>query len=166
MTTIAHCHISISNYQLRNKQLLESYAIICFSIGCLFHWLVVLLHMLWLLHLIHLYLKICFPIWARKLAMKTTKILLHVTEITGAIILSGLAPVAFLLTSKYQFGRFPPVLCFPSRAVGFYTICVPLCIIIACGMILAITTFWILHKVSIHYIYTLTLLKLLRSAVP
>ncbi|XP_065890388.1 uncharacterized protein [Dysidea avara] len=118
----------------------------CQVSGCLFHWLVVLLHILWLLHLTHLYLKISFPIWARKLAMKKTKVLLHVTEITGAIILSGLAPVVFLSVSEYKFGRFPPVLCFPSRAVGFYTICVPLCIMIGCGMILTITTFWTLHR--------------------
>ena len=96
--------------------------------------------------------------------MKKTKILLHVTEITGAIILSGLAPVAFLSISEYKFGRFPPVLCFSSRAVGFYTICVPLCVIIACGMILAITTFWILHKVSKCTIYLHLWLKLFRSA--
>jgi len=114
----------------------------------------VLLHMLWLLHLIHLYLKIGFPIWARKLAARKTKIILHVTEITGAIILSGLAPVIFLSVSEYKFGRFPPVLCFPSRTVGFYTICVPLCIMIGCGMILTITTFWTLHKVTVQYFVT------------
>jgi len=82
--------------------------------------------------------------------MKKTKILLHVTEITGAITLSGLAPVIYLSVSEYKFGRFPPVLCFPSKAVGFFTICVPLCITIASGMILALTTFWTLHKVSLN----------------
>ena len=122
---------------------------ICYYfVGLIFHWLLVLLSVFWLLHLIHLFLKIAFPMWSRTLNVKRTKIILHVTEVGGATLLSGLAPIIFVSVSEYNFGRFPPVLCFPSRAVTFYTMCLPVSITIGSGVILAIITFWILHKVS------------------
>ena len=116
--------------------------------GVIFHWLLVLLTVLWLLHLIHLFIKIVYPIRSRKLDRKQTKIILHVTEVGGAFILCGLAPITFVSMSEYSIGRFPPLLCLPSKVVNFYTVCIPLCIILASGVILAIIMFWLLHKVS------------------
>ena len=114
----------------------------------MFHWLLVLLSLLWLLHLIHLFIKIAFPLRSRKLDVKRTKYILHATEVCGAFLLTGLAPIIFVSVSEYNFGRFPPLFCFPSRAVTFYTMCLPLCIVIGSGVVLAIVTFWMLHKVS------------------
>ena len=85
--------------------------------------------------------------WSRKLDRKQTKIILHVVEVAGAVSLSTVAPVFNVIHLKYQFGRFPPVLCLPSKEVNFYTVCLPLCIIMAIGTILAVIMFWILHKV-------------------
>jgi len=113
----------------------------------MFHWLLVLLSMFWLLHLIHLFLKIVFPLWARRLDFKRTKNILHVTEVVGAVFLSGLAPIIFVSVSEYNIARFPPLLCYPSRAVTIYTMCLPICITIGSGVIISIITFWILHKV-------------------
>ena len=104
--------------------------------------------MFWLLHLIHLFIKIFLPVWSRKLDRKQTKIILHVTEVTGAFILCGLAPIIFVSVSEYSFKRFPPMLCFPSRKVNFYTVCLPLCVMLGSGVILAILMFWNLHKVN------------------
>ena len=84
--------------------------------------------------------------WSRKLDRKQTKIILHVVEVAGALCLGTLAPVINIIYSKYQFGRFPPVLCLPSKEVSFYTVCLPLCIMMAIGTILAVIMFWILHK--------------------
>ena len=86
--------------------------------------------------------------WSRKLDRKQTKIILHVVEVAGAVCLGTLAPVLNVIHLKYQLVRFPPVLCFPSKEVGFYTVCLPLCIMMAIGTILAVIMFWILHKVS------------------
>ena len=107
-----------------------------------------LLSVFWLLHLIHLFIKITLPFWSRRLDSKRTKILLHVTEAIGAFILCGLAPIAYVSVSKYSFTRLPPLLCVPSKIVYFYTVCLPLCITFGAGVILAIIMFWILHKVS------------------
>ena len=103
---------------------------------------------LWLFHLIHLFIKIALPIWSRKLDRKEIKIILHIAEISGAFISCGVAPITYVSLSEYSFGRFPPLFCFPARAVTFYTICLPLCAMLAIGIILAIIMFWMLHKVS------------------
>jgi len=117
-------------------------------IGIVFHWGLILLAAFWLLHLIHLFIKIAFPMWSRKLDRRQTKIILHVTEVTGAFILCGLAPIIYVSVSEYSFGRFPPLICVPSKKVDFYTLCLPLCIMMGTGVILAIIMFWMLHKVS------------------
>ena len=115
--------------------------------GFFFHWALVLLAAFWLLHLIHLFIKIAFPLWSRRLDIKQTKIILHTIEVIGALILCGVAPIAFISASEYSFARFPPLLCIPSKEVYFYTVCIPLCVIIGTGVILTIIIFWILHKV-------------------
>ena len=86
--------------------------------------------------------------WSRKLDRKQTKIILHVVEVTVAVILGTLAPTLNVILSKYQFGRFPAVICVPSKVVSFYTGCLPLCIMLAIGTILAVIMFWMLYKVS------------------
>ena len=117
-------------------------------LGLIFHWLLMLLFVFWLLHLIHLFIKIAVPIWSRKLDRKRTKIILHVTEVTGAFVLCGLTPIVFVSVSQYSFRQFPPVFCSPSREVDFYTVCLPLCVVVGTGVILAILMFWMLHKVN------------------
>ena len=103
-----------------------------------------------------MFIKITLPFWSRKLDRKHTKIILHVTEVIGAFILCGLAPIVYVSVSKYYFTRLPPLLCVPSKEVYFYTVCLPLCVTFGAGVILAIIMFWILHKVSnIHtYVHT------------
>ena len=102
----------------------------------------------WLLHLIHVFIKIYLPIWSRKLDRKQTKIILHVGEVIGAFILSSLPSIVYVSVSEYSFGRFPPMLCVPSGTVSFYTMCLPLCVLLGSGVILAVIMFWMLHKVS------------------
>ena len=96
----------------------------------------------------HLFIKIYLPIWSRKLDRKRTKVILHVTEAIGAFILCGLAPIIYVSISEYAFSRLPPVLCYPSKAVTFYTMCLPMCVMFGSGVILTVIMFWMLHKVS------------------
>ena len=118
-------------------------------LGFCHHWLLVLMSILWLLHLFHLFLKIMFPIWSKKHDDKKMMVILHVVEISGAAFTSILAPVIYLAVSEYRPNRFPPTLCVPSKAVYFYTICLPLCAIIGSGSILLVILFWTLIKVSL-----------------
>ena len=83
--------------------------------------------------------------------------MLHITEVAGAIIICGIKPVIFKLTSEYNFQNFPPFICFPTKSVGFYSMCLPLCLMVGTGVILAIIMFWMLHMVS-KYAYVDTFL--------
>jgi len=55
-------------------------------------------------------------------------------ELINVIFLSGIAPTAFVSASEYVLGRFPPLFALPSREVAFYTIMLPLTIILAVGV--------------------------------
>ena len=102
----------------------------------------------WLLHLIHLFMKIHSPIWYRNLDIKRTKLILHVTEVIGATILCSLPSIIYVSVSEYRIVRFPSLFCIPSKAVTFYTICLPLCVLLGSGVILMVIMFWMLHKVN------------------
>ena len=95
-------------------------------------------------------MKIFLPVWSRKIDRKHTlsRIILHVTEVIGAFILCGLVPIIFVSVSEYSFEQFPLLFCFPSREVNVYIVCLPLCIMLGSGVILAIHMFWNLHKFS------------------
>ncbi|XP_065889434.1 uncharacterized protein [Dysidea avara] len=125
---------------------LENPSVFCQITGFCFHWLLVLIGIFWLQHLCHLFLKIMFPIWSKKHNDMEQSVVLHVMEVSGAVFISILAPVIYLAVSKYTVIRFPPVLCFPSRKVIFYTVCLPLCVILGSGSILFIIIFWTLVK--------------------
>ena len=73
-------------------------------IGFVYQWALVLLAELWLLHLIHLFIKIAFPIWARKLDRKQIKFILHVVEVSGAVFLCTLAPTLHIIFQSINLG--------------------------------------------------------------
>ena len=137
-----------------------SYKFFLLLLGFMHHWTPMLLAEFWLLHLIHLFIKIAFPMWSRKLDSKQIKTILHVVEVAVALFLCSLAPVLNVIRSKYQLGRFPPIICYPSEEVIFYTLCFPLSVMLGIGTILAVNIFWMLHKVK--RLYTICSLKLLR----
>ena len=101
----------------------------------------------WFLHLFHLFLGVEFPFWSRFLNEKKWKIRLHVVEVLGSVVLCSLAPTIFVSVSEYTLSRFPPLFALPSREVAFYTIVLPLCIILAVGVNITFYTFLSIHKV-------------------
>ena len=103
----------------------------------------------WFLHLFHLFMGVVFPFRSQFLKEKKWKIRLHVVEVFGAVILCGLAPTIFVSVSEYTLGRFPPLFALPSREKAFYTMQVPLAIILAVGVNLTFYTFLSIHKVCI-----------------
>ena len=68
-------------------------------------------------------------------------------EVLGSIILCSLAPIVVVTTSEYTLSRFPPLFALPSQHVIFYTIILPLTIILAVGVNLTIYSFIRIHMV-------------------
>ena len=123
--------------------------------GFVFHFSLVFATATWFLHMFHFFLGIAFPFWSRFLNEQTWKIRLHVVEIFGSIILCSLAPTVFVSVSEYTLARFPPLFARPSRDVSFYTLILPLAILLAIGVNLMIYSLIGIHKVKIK-LYVLT----------
>ena len=116
-------------------------------IGFVFHFCLMFMGVTWFLHLFHLFLGVAFPFRSRFLNENKWKIRLHVVEVLGSVVLCSLAPTIFVSVSEYTLGRFPPLFALPSREVAFYTIVLPLCIILAVGVNITFYTFLSIHKV-------------------
>ena len=116
-------------------------------IGFVLHFCWVFMAVTWFLHLFHLFVGIAFPFWSRILNEKKWKIRLHIAEVFGSVVLCSLAPTIFVSVSEYTLVRFPPLFALPSRDVAFYTIVLPLAIILAVGVNLTLYAFLRLHKV-------------------
>ena len=127
------------------------YIAIYYLIGFVFHFCWVFISVLWFLHLFHLFLGVVFPFWSRFLSEQKWKIRLHVVEVIGSVILCSLAPTIFVSVSEYTLARYPPLFAIPSRDVSFYTIILPLTIVLASGVNLTFYTFWTIHKVMLAH---------------
>ena len=68
-------------------------------------------------------------------------------EVFGSILLCSLAPTVFVSVSEYTLSRFPPLFARPSKDVSFYTIILPLSILLAIGVNLMIYSLIAIHKV-------------------
>ena len=103
-----------------------------------------------LLHLFHLFLGIVFPFWSKFLNEKKWKVRLYVVEMFGSVVLCSLAPIIYIGGgSRYGFTRFPQVVVFPSAEMVFYSMLMPLAIILAVGANLVFYTFFTIHKVKV-----------------
>ena len=122
-------------------------------LGAVFHFLVILMGISWFLHLSHVYLSISFPIRLNFLKSKKWSRGLHITEVTGAIVLSAMGPMAvFISGNKYNIITLPPIVCFPASIyLSIYTMFIPLVLMLTIGVCIIIIMLWTLIKVSTLY---------------
>ena len=104
----------------------------------------------WLLHLIHLFLKFVFPFSIRRIDTKQWKRGFHVGEVILVNVVTSIAPICVLTASKYYPYGYPPNLCIPNASLTFYTILVPITIILCVGTCLILLMFWRLQLVSFY----------------
>ena len=67
----------------------------------------------------------------------------------GSVVLCSLAPIIYISGSEYGISNFPLVITFPSPEMSFYSILIPLDMILAVGVNLIFYTFFTIHKVKI-----------------
>ena len=125
-----------------------------YFIGATFQFCLILMSIFWLFHLFHVFLKVVFPVKSRFLTTRKWNRKLHIAEILVSILISALGPATVWIAGiKYGFSFFPPLLCLPtSRAFVFYTMSVPLMILLTLGLNMTATIIWTLLKVSELYI--------------
>ena len=101
----------------------------------------------WFLHLFHFFLGVAFPFWTRSFNDSKWKFRIHLMEVFGSILLCSLAPIIVVTTSEYTISSFPPLFALPSHHVIFYTMILPLTIMLAIGVNLTIYSFIRIHMV-------------------
>jgi len=104
----------------------------------------------WLLHLLHLFFKFVFPFAIRSVDTKNWKRGFHIGEVILINLLSAVAPVYVLTASKYYPNGFPPNLCIPDATLAFYSVLLPITIIVGVGTCLILVMFWRLQMVSAY----------------
>ena len=102
----------------------------------------------WLLFIIHLFLKLVFPIRARNLDHHPHRGKIHAAEIILIVLVGLLVPSIIVGTSKYNIANFPPTQCAGDADVSFYTLILPTIIVMATGVILILLTFTSIQRVS------------------
>ena len=102
--------------------------------------------------MLHLFLGVAFPFWARFLNEKKWKIRCHVIEVIGGITFCSLGPTLVVTFSEYTIASFPTLFPLPTKKMVFFTMTVPLSVLLATGVNMIFHTFFSVHKVEIFCI--------------
>ena len=123
------------------------------SAGIVFYYGIFQLAVWWFCHVVSLFWKIRFPFHARSFETAHRIKYIHITMVIVGLVLPTL-PVIVTFTagnpSSRGFGltRFPPILCTSlQRDPTFYSLVLPINILIAIGVPLVIIIFRTIHKV-------------------
>ncbi|XP_065890372.1 uncharacterized protein [Dysidea avara] len=114
--------------------------------GFFFHFCIQSVVVTWFLHVLHLFLGVAFPFWARFLNEKKWKIRCHVIEVIGGITFCSLGPTLVVTFSEYTIASFPTLFPLPTKKMVFFTMTVPLSVLLATGVNMIFHTFFSVHK--------------------
>ena len=107
----------------------------------------------WFCHEISLFWGIRFPFHARSFETAHRTKYVHITMVAVGLVLPALPVIVTFTTgdpSGFGLTRFPPILCSAmQRNSTFYSLVLPINVIMAIGIPLLIIIFWIIHKVII-----------------
>ena len=117
----------------------------------MFHFFIQSVLVTWFLHVLHLFLGIAFPFWARFLNEKKWKIRCHVIEVIGAIIFCSLGPTLVVTLSEYKIVNFPILFPLPTKEMVFFTMTIPFSVLMASGVNMIFYAFFSVHKVKDAY---------------
>ena len=108
-----------------------------------------MMHFFWIMHLFHMFTRLTFPMQSRNFDQSTYRHYIHVGEVAGGIVVAIIPPIGVVSASEYNVPSFPANYCLPLPRVAYYTELLPINIILAVGVCLIVTIFWMLHQVSI-----------------
>ena len=131
------------------------YVLICFLLlGCVFYYGIFQMAVWWFCHVVSLFWKIRFPLHARLFENAHHMKYIHIAMVTVGLVLPTL-PVIVTFTagdpSIRGFGltSFPPTNCDSLQMDPiFYSLVLPINLILVTGIPMLIIMFWIIHKVN------------------
>ena len=117
-------------------------------VGFIYYYTLMQLSMWWFFHIITLFWKIRFPFHARSFENVHGFKHLHITAVILGVVLPLIPSTSMIATGGFVIGRFPPVVCQPSDlATAFYSVEVPIIVMVQIGISLLVIIFWTIHKV-------------------
>ena len=102
----------------------------------------------WILFVIHLFMKLVFPIHSHNFDKSKYRTRVHVVEVAVVLLIGLLVPSIVVGTSEYKIVNFPPTQCSADVEVTFYTLILPTILVQGAGVILILFTFVSIHRVS------------------
>ena len=107
----------------------------------------------WFIHIIAIFWKVGFPFHARTLQTGHWNKYLHITGVLIALVLPIIPVIVSATIGGFGMIRFPPILCTGKNAdATFYSLIVPIIILLQSGITLLLIMIWIIHRVSIMLI--------------
>ena len=131
--------------------------------GVVFYYSLLQLAMFWLCHVLALFWKIRFPFHSRSFQMAHRTKYVHIAAVAMGILVPFIPIIATMsqyghersaieaATGGLGFGitRFPPLLCTGRHAdTTFYSLILPILVILMVGMTFLLIIFWMIHRVS------------------
>lgn len=104
----------------------------------------------WFFHVTAMFTKLKWPLRSRRMALAGRCKYFHASCVLVSSVMPAL-PVAVVLGTSYGFGTFtfPPLFCFPTnREVTFYSVILPITVLMAIGSSLLLFTLWTIRQ---HY---------------
>ena len=131
--------------------------------GMVFYYILLQLATFWICHVIALFWKIRFPFHARSFQMTHRTKYVHIASAAIGVLFPIIPVIATMAQSArgkssaetvkaglgFGITRFPPLLCTGMHGdTTFYSLILPIIVILMIGMTILITIFWIIHRVS------------------
>ena len=104
----------------------------------------------WIFHVSVIFWGVQFPLHSKSFRISHGTKYIHLTCVVLALVLPLVPVLANKFKGGYTMGRFPPILCVGADAgATFYSLVLPIDIILGVGSNLLIIIFWKIHKVGI-----------------
>ena len=117
--------------------------------GGIFYYVLLQSLLWWIFHVSVIFWGVQFPLHSRSFKINNRMKYIHLT----CIVLAFLLPLVPALTNAFKGGytmnRFPPILCVGTNVdATFYSLVLPIDIMLGIGTALLVITFWKIHKVG------------------
>ena len=111
----------------------------------------VLYSYIWLLYILHLALKLFFPLKSAKLSNSGYSRAIYITEFLIVILIGTVPSIISAVHSRYRIGMFPPIHCggLIDRTYIFYTTTLPILVAVCVSLILMMLILYKVHMVSL-----------------
>ena len=118
------------------------------SVGCLFFCGLVLYSYIWLIYIIHLALRLFYPLKSAKLSKSEYSRAIYIGEVLIALFIASIPPIVNAGLSKYKIATYPPLYCANTDTNNFYLTTLPILISVFISLILMLMVLYKVHVVS------------------